>query len=131
LVTTQNTWLSIAGIEANISSKAGEESSGVPANTKLTITACEQASPYSNNAYPCANAFHPSGTKFSLTNRGVGMWWRANFGKNYWVDRVRIKNRHNCCGDRLAGTMVLIGGKECGKVEAGTTKGKWYTVKCQ
>jgi hypothetical protein len=25
----------------------------------------------------------------------------------------------------------LISGKECGKVENGTSNGKWYTVKCQ
>jgi hypothetical protein len=59
------------------------------------------------------------------------MWWKAQFGRNYWVDKVRIKNRHNCCGGRLAGTEVFIGGKSCGKVEAGTQNGKWYTVKCQ
>jgi hypothetical protein len=31
----------------------------------------------------------------------------------------------------LAGAEVLIGGTKCGKVEDGTSNGKWYTVKCQ
>jgi hypothetical protein len=31
----------------------------------------------------------------------------------------------------LAGTEVFIGNQSCGKVEAGTANGKWYTVKCQ
>jgi hypothetical protein len=62
---------------------------------------------------------------------GVGRWWRASFGQNYWIDRVRIRNRRDCCGQRLAGTEVRIGGEVCGKVEAGTSNGKWYEVKCQ
>jgi hypothetical protein len=59
------------------------------------------------------------------------MWWRANFGGNFWIDRVKIRNRRDCCGARLAGTAVFIGGKECGKVESGTSNGRWYTVNCQ
>jgi hypothetical protein len=59
------------------------------------------------------------------------MYWRSQFGRDYWVDRVRIRNRRDCCGSRLAGTEVFIGGEKCGKVEAGTSNGKWYTVKCQ
>lgn len=59
------------------------------------------------------------------------MWWRAQFGREYWIDRVRIRNRRDCCGGRLAGTEVFIGGETCGKVEAGTKNGEWYTVKCQ
>jgi len=103
----------------------------VPPNTKIQLTKCAQSSPYGNNSYPCTNAFDASGSKFTHTNRGVGMWWRAQFGREYWVDRVRIRNRRDCCGARLAGTEVFIGGESCGKVEAGTRNGQWYTVKCQ
>jgi hypothetical protein len=58
------------------------------------------------------------------------MWWKASFGGNYWIDRVRILNRRDCCGDRLAKTSVLIGNTVCGQVEQGTQNGKWYEVKC-
>jgi hypothetical protein len=40
-------------------------------------------------------------------------------------------NRKDCCGARLAGTRVLIGGKLCGKVEEKTANGQWYEVKCK
>lgn len=103
---------------------------GVEVNTKIQLTKCSQASPYGNNSYPCTNAFNTSGTKFTHTNRGVGMWWKAQFGQAYWIDRVRIRNRKDCCGSRLAGTEVFIGDEKCGKVEAGTKNGGWYTVKC-
>ena len=96
---------------------------GVPPNTRIQLTRCSQASPYANNAYPCTNAFDRSGSKFTHTNRGVGMWWRAEFGQMYWVDRVRIRNRRDCCGNRLAGTDVFIGGQKCGQVEPGTSNG--------
>jgi hypothetical protein len=49
------------------------------------------------------------------------MWWRASFGQSYWINKVKIRNRKDCCGERLAKTVVFIGGKECGKIEAGTS----------
>jgi hypothetical protein len=111
--------------------KSKSTDKGVEVNTKIQLTKCSQSSPYGNNSYPCTNAFNTSGNKFTHTNRGVGMWWRAQFGQAYWVDRVRIRNRKDCCGNRLAGTDVFIGTKKCGRVEAGTKNGQWYTVKCQ
>ena len=38
-----------------------------------------QASPYANNKFPSTNAFVAGGGKFTHTNKGVGMWWRASF----------------------------------------------------
>jgi hypothetical protein len=90
-----------------------------------------QASPYARNKYPSTYAFDKSGNKFTHTNKGVGMWWRANFGENEIVAYVRILNRKSCCGNRLSGTIVSIGGQECGKVQNGAKNGKWYTVTCQ
>jgi hypothetical protein len=58
------------------------------------------------------------------------MWWRANFGGNYTVSKVRVKNRVICCGDRLGGTDVFIGSQKCGQIPMGTKKGEWYTVTC-
>jgi len=47
------------------------------------------------------------------------------------VHQVRIRNRVDCCGHRLALTNVEIGGKLCGQVGAKTSDGKWYTVVCK
>jgi hypothetical protein len=58
------------------------------------------------------------------------MWWRANFGQNETIAKVRILNRRDCCGDRLGGTIVTIGNQECGRVPMGTKNGQWYTVTC-
>lgn len=41
---------------------------------------------------------------------------------------VRILNRKDCCGNRLAGVKVSIGGAECGTVPNGTKNGQWYTI---
>jgi len=39
------------------------------------------------------------------------------------VTYVRIRNRKDCCGPRLAKTTVKIGGKFCGSVQEGTQNG--------
>jgi len=118
--------------KAPVITKAGAGAGSVPPNTKITVGKCSQGpSSYGNNSYPCTNAFVKNGSKFTHTNRGVGMFWKAQFIHEFWVDRVRIRNRRDCCGARLAGTEVFIGNESCGKVEAGTRNGQWYTVKCQ
>jgi hypothetical protein len=43
---------------------------------------------------------------------------------------VRILNRRDCCGGRLAGTKVFVDEQLCGQVQGGTRNGQWYTVKC-
>jgi hypothetical protein len=50
--------------------------------------------------------------------------------QGYWIDRVRILNRRDCCGGRLAGTKVMVDNQLCGQVPGGTRNGQWYTVKC-
>ena len=77
----------------------------------VKLTGSTQASPYGKNSFPASNAFNnKGGKKFTHTNKGVGMFWKANFGENEIIDRVRILNRKDCCGGRLSGTIVLIGG---------------------
>jgi hypothetical protein len=95
----------------------------------LKLGGCKQSSPYANNRFPCTNAFS-NGRTFTHTNAGVGQWWKAKFDRKYWVSTVKILNRRDCCGARLAGTKVFIGDNECGQVESGTSNGKWYTVTC-
>lgn len=59
------------------------------------------------------------------------MWWRAKFGgKRYRVTVVRIRNRKDCCGQRLARTRVEIGGELCGTLPGKTRNNQWYTITC-
>jgi len=70
--------------------------------------------------YPAKNPF--SG-KFSHTTQGVGQWWEVKFTRDYMVDRVKMLNRKDCCGDRLGGTKVYVDDKYCGAVPNGTKNG--------
>jgi hypothetical protein len=54
----------------------------------------------------------------------------VNFNGPSVVDRVRIRNRRDCCGGRLARTKVYVSNQYCGSVQNGTRNGQWYTVKC-
>ena len=47
------------------------------------------------------------------------------------VTMVKIKNRSDCCGERLAKTLVKIGGQQCGKTPSNTKTGQWIVVKCK
>jgi len=83
-----------------------------------------------SNSFPATNAFS-NGSKFTHTQNKVGQWWKCSFnGGQQWVWQVRILNRRNCCGHRLKGVKVTIGGKECGTITENTKQGQWYTVKC-
>lgn len=46
------------------------------------------------------------------------------------VTSVKIKNRHDCCGDRIEGTQVTISGKKCGEPLPKLANGASYTVNC-
>ena len=46
------------------------------------------------------------------------------------VTKVRIKNRLDCCGERLAKIKVFIGDKLCGQLPDTTKDGAWYEVSC-
>jgi hypothetical protein len=67
-------------------------------------------SPYSTGNFKADFALM-GGSKTAITKSGVGMWWKASFmGGKSIVDRVRVKNRHDCCGERLTGTMITVSG---------------------
>jgi len=52
------------------------------------------------------------------------MWWKAKFaGGLQWVWKVRVQNRVDCCGGRLRGVEVKIGGETCGKINQPTQNG--------
>jgi hypothetical protein len=47
------------------------------------------------------------------------------------IERVRVKNRHDCCGERLNGTKITVDGQDCGTITAGKgSNGKMFDVKC-
>jgi len=121
LVTVQNTFLSISGIQAY----AEKDASLVTFNQELV----SQSSPYGDNAYPAANAVDGS-DKFTHTNQGVGMWWKAQFAEEYNFTKIRIRNRVDCCGARLAKTKVMVSGQLCGTLPDVTADGEWFEVKC-
>jgi hypothetical protein len=48
---------------------------------------------------------------FTHTKNTVGAFWKASFkGGEQWVWKVRIQNRIDCCGGRLKGVKISIGG---------------------
>ena len=57
------------------------------------------------------------------------MWWKAEFGGEYQISMVKIRNRRDCCGNRLKGTKVFIGNTQCGTINGGG-QGQWYQVRC-
>merc|ERR1712127_947655 len=67
---------------------------------------------------------------FTHTNVGRGQWFKAKLGGKKHVLLVRIKNRRDCCGDRLVGTEVYVGGKLCGKVGKNPGNGGYAIVWC-
>jgi len=86
--------------------------------------------PYSTSSYKADWALQ-GGRKTAITQNVVGAYWRASFvGGAALIERVRVKNRHDCCGERLADTRITIGGLECGKIQANTKTNQWYEVRC-
>lgn len=136
IVTTQNTYLSINGFEA-FTGEAGtteevvEEGTSVsgPA-TKLTLTNASMNKPYSASSYKAEWALEAGAKRTAIAAIGAGNWWRASFADgNSLIERVRIRNRHDCCGERIAGTKVTVDGQLCGTIPS-AGNGAWIEVKC-
>lgn len=67
------------------------------------------SSSYSNNMFPARNVLGDDNT-FMHTEKGVGEYWKGLFaGGAHTITQVRIKNRNDCCGERLSGTNVYVG----------------------
>ena len=67
--------------------------------------------------------------QFSHTKRGIGEYWTASFNGVYNVTEVRILNRLDNCGERLANALVQVDDQEFGTLPVETQEGKWYVVK--
>jgi hypothetical protein len=106
LVTTQNTYLSINGFEAFTGEagteeveEEGEEISVEGPATKLTLTNASMNKPYSASSYKAEWALEAGAKRTAIAAIGVGNWWKASFGDGESVvEKVRIRNRHDCCG---------------------------------
>lgn len=135
LVTTNNTWLQTSGIEVYGTSdyKNAEpqtEQKPEPKPEKLLkMTKCAQSGTF-NSSYPCKNGYDGNDKTSQITKAGVGQWWKGFFSGEKTVNKVMVRNRADCCGERLTGTEVYVGTKLCGKITGTTVTAKWYTVTC-
>ena len=48
------------------------------------------------------------------TSREPNPWWMVDFGANIYIGRVVIKNRADCCGERLKDFKISVGQSENG-----------------
>lgn len=81
---------------------------------KAQLHNASQNENYSRNNYQASNALK-NDNSFTHTKNKVGQWWKASFkGGEQWVWKVRVQNRVDCCGSRLRGVKISIGGQECG-----------------
>ena len=58
-----------------------------------------------DNAYKAVdgndNTYNPNGQWCTHTDKTIDdPWWKVDLGKNYYVRRVSIKNRGDCCGKK-------------------------------
>jgi len=70
-----------------------------------------------------------SGYSSSITNQGVGQWWKAEFEQEYFFTKIRIQNR-NGWGYRLAKTNVMVSGTLVGSLPDVTQDNEWYEIPC-
>jgi hypothetical protein len=85
-------------------------------NNKITLQNASQGDNYHPTLYQAVNALQ-NNNKFTHTKNKVGQWWKAEFkGGEQYVWKVRIENRYDCCGARLQGVKVSIGGQVCGQI---------------
>ena len=95
---------------------------------KLTLINASQSSDWCcawrSNMLTADQALTDDVSIMSHTKPGRGHWWMAAFEAGTQnVSEVRITNRADCCGDRLAGYEVWIGDKKCGVLPDSTAKG--------
>jgi hypothetical protein len=85
-------------------------------NRKATLVNAEQNPKYHPTAYSAAEGLKNTNS-FTHTKNVKGATWKASFkGGEQYVWKVRVRNRVNCCGDRLRGTKISIGGEVCGQI---------------
>ena len=38
----------------------------------------------------------------------AGAWWEVDLGASYAIAKVEVHNRHDCCGERLSNSRVIL-----------------------
>jgi len=66
-----------------------------------------QSSTYSA-AFPAALAMDGNMTNFNHTGIELQPWWQVDLGGEYQVSSIEIKNRTDCCGDRIKRFRVFV-----------------------
>jgi len=99
----------------------------------MEFSEATMSSAYDNGRFPAISAVVDDNT-FSHTEKGVGQFWKGTFDNGaHTIVQVRVKNRADCCSERLSMTNIYIGKELCGRIPqipAGKG-GKWYTLECK
>lgn len=67
-----------------------------------------QFNSYANNHYPASNAIDNNVNTFNHTLNTMGTWWEVVFPYKCQISSVTIKNRTDCCWDRLRNFFVIF-----------------------
>lgn len=99
--------------------------------TTVPLTNAQMSSVWKNDQFPAANAIDGQTNTMAHTAAGKGHWWSADFQEGIReVTKVKITNREDCCGDRLAQTRVYIDDVLCGQVPDTTATGDDHEIVC-
>lgn len=101
--------------------------------TLMEFSDVTMSSSFKNNMFPARNVLNDDNTFFH-TERGVGQFWKGLFDNGaHTITQVRIKNRNDCCSERLSRVNIFIGNQLCGRIPDIPTgrAGKWYTLECK
>ena len=52
------------------------------------------------------------GRSCTHTNAQHNAWWRVDLGADYKVERVKLTNRGDCCGNRLSNFDIRVGNRD-------------------
>jgi hypothetical protein len=89
------------------------------------------SSPYDARRFPAGNCLIPGNKKSSITRNGKGRWFSVQLdGGNHMVTEIKVKTRHDCCGERFSGVQFQVSGQVCGTAPVKTTTNTFYTIKC-
>jgi len=69
--------------------------------------ASSQSSNY-GTTYPASKANDGNNTNFNHTNSELQPWWQVDLGGNFLVNSIEIRNRTDCCGNRIKRMRVFI-----------------------
>src|SRR3989344_763088 len=66
-----------------------------------------QSSNYEGGSYPASNTLIDNNT-FGCTGYETGAWWQVKLNENIKIERILIKNRGDCCQERLQNFDICI-----------------------